>query len=117
MDGQGAVLVQGAEVDAAPAVPPAAAAQPAPLGPALRPRHEGVHHHLHSRDTVDTVETVDTVDIADIVNIVDNVYMVPRVRTAPRCGGPCVWRSVSPWWSLLHTSPGGMESTGGLEDI
>ena len=53
MHGQGAMLVQAAEVDAAPAVPPAAAAQPAPLRPALSPRHEGVHHHLRSGGTVD----------------------------------------------------------------
>ena len=66
MHGQGAMLVQAAEVDAAPAVPPAAAAQPAPLRPALSPRHEGVHHHLRSGGTVDTVDTtVDTVDTVD----------------------------------------------------
>ena len=118
MHGQGAMLVQAAEVDAAPAVPPAAAAQPAPLRPALRPRHEGVHHHLRSGGTVDTVDTtVDTVDTVATVDTVDIVYMVPRGLTAPRCGAPCVWRSVSPWWRLRHSSPAGMEITGGCSRI
>ena len=43
--------------------------------------------------------------------------MVPRGRRAPRCGAPCVWRSVSPWWRLRHTSPAGMEITGGCSRI
>ena len=57
---------------------------------------------------VATVDTVATVDIVDIV---------PRGRRAPRCGVPCVWRSVSPWWRLRHSSPAGMEITGGCSRI